>query len=460
MEKESVVYPAIDGLRGERLLARFKRAISSAFFASVLVQAVEVHAETYYVASTGNNSNTCLAAQTESTPKLTLSAGVGCLASGDTLIIKAGTYTAQEITNPPAGTEGAYTVIMGDPSGARPVLLPNRAISQRGFYCSNGSNCHHIEVRHLEVRDSNKDVQLYGSETVGYAHHIRVIDNYFYGGGVGILISSSLTGAVGGDHLIQGNTFERKGRLVPAYIPGINSIYNTGSRSIIEGNTFIHCQIGVGLWSSTSGTGSSAVWLQDVIIRNNVFRDMALPLQDTWQQGQGTPVGIHISVPGGGHRIYNNLFYRSGEQDPTRATKFHGVLIQSLSTAISIPVHVYNNTFYNFIASGTTAVTVVAAKCSTSMCFIRNNIAHQTGGFVNGTQSNNLTTDPSFTNPAEGDFTIRNGSAAIDRGVTLAEVPKDFAGVRRPQGAGYDIGAYEAGDGSNPLPPTNVSIQR
>ena len=40
----------------------------------------------------------------------------------------------------------------------------------------------------------------------------------------------------------------------------------------------------------------------------------------------------------------------------------------------------------------------------------------------------------------------------------LDHVSTDFAGTRRPVGAGYDIGAYEAGDGSNPLAPQNLAV--
>ena len=54
---------------------------------------VIAHGSTYYVAKTGQDGNTCAQAQSRSTPKLTIKAGLACLAGGDTLIIKAGTYT-------------------------------------------------------------------------------------------------------------------------------------------------------------------------------------------------------------------------------------------------------------------------------------------------------------------------------------------------------------------------------
>jgi len=53
-----------------------------------------------------------------------------------------------------------------------------------------------------------------------------------------------------------------------------------------------------------------------------------------------------------------------------------------------------------------------------------------------------------FTNLANGDFTLKEGSAAIDSGAENNAPNVDYAGSVRPQGAGYDIGAYEYGSSS------------
>lgn len=49
-----------------------------------------------------------------------------------------------------------------------------------------------------------------------------------------------------------------------------------------------------------------------------------------------------------------------------------------------------------------------------------------------------------FVNAAGGNYSLVAGSPAIDAGVAIPEVTVDRAGTRRPQGAGYDVGAYEA----------------
>jgi hypothetical protein len=93
---------------------------------------------------------------------------------------------------------------------------------------------------------------------------------------------------------------------------------------------------------------------------------------------------------------------------------------------------------------------------------VQNNIA--TGGIENlgsNTLSNNLQSDPGFVNAAGGNFRIATaGSPAIDTGVGLSAVTTDFDKRPRPQGARFDIGAYEY-TGSAPRPlsaPTNLRI--
>jgi parallel beta-helix repeat protein len=98
---------------------------------------------------------------------------------------------------------------------------------------------------------------------------------------------------------------------------------------------------------------------------------------------------------------------------------------------------VYNNTLYG----NSVGITVKGGVT------VRNNIVYGNGKDIehsgNSVVSENLTTDPKFVNPEAMNFRLRPGSPAIDKGAAIAEVPKDLDGVSRPQGAGYDIGAFE-----------------
>jgi hypothetical protein len=52
-------------------------------------------------------------------------------------------------------------------------------------------------------------------------------------------------------------------------------------------------------------------------------------------------------------------------------------------------------------------------------------------------------TDPEFVDSASGNFYLADSSPAINSGKTVAWLTVDYAGTARPQGAKYDIGAYE-----------------
>ncbi len=102
---------------------------------------------------------------------------------------------------------------------------------------------------------------------------------------------------------------------------------------------------------------------------------------------------------------------------------------------------------------------------------VANNISYPqkihlaTGGTGGVTAANNLVADPSsletsarvvlskniFGMPGftrgigfmAQDYTLATGSPAIDKGRTIAVIKTDYAGTNRPQGAAYDIGAFE-----------------
>ena len=48
-----------------------------------------------------------------------------------------------------------------------------------------------------------------------------------------------------------------------------------------------------------------------------------------------------------------------------------------------------------------------------------------------------------FVNAAAHDYRLAPGSLAINAGVSISSVSQDRIGVRRPQGAYWDVGAYE-----------------
>jgi hypothetical protein len=64
-------------------------------------------------------------------------------------------------------------------------------------------------------------------------------------------------------------------------------------------------------------------------------------------------------------------------------------------------------------------------------------------GIGTGATGNIFATNPFFTDAANGDFTLQAGSSCIDVGTATGAPTTDIAGMTRPQGGGFDIGAYE-----------------
>lgn len=64
-------------------------------------------------------------------------------------------------------------------------------------------------------------------------------------------------------------------------------------------------------------------------------------------------------------------------------------------------------------------------------------------GFVTST-INGISADPLFKNPSNNDFHLLAGSPCINTGKTIDSVKTDYDSVSRPQGAAYDIGAFES----------------
>ncbi len=55
----------------------------------------------------------------------------------------------------------------------------------------------------------------------------------------------------------------------------------------------------------------------------------------------------------------------------------------------------------------------------------------------------NIEDDPLFVDPANGDYSLQASSPCIDKGTDVEAPGMDILGVARPQGLGFDMGAYE-----------------
>jgi hypothetical protein len=129
--------------------------------------------------------------------------------------------------------------------------------------------------------------------------------------------------------------------------------------------------------------------------------------------------------------IVNNTFYRNGND--------WGGGISIDSPAISNVVVRNNIVSKNLSFQMIVDPTVPAGECSVDHNLIDGYRGYE--GEIYGTDY--VEGNPLFAEPAKGNFHLLQGSRAIDSGSPREAPEKDYEGVNRPQGEGYDIGAFE-----------------
>jgi parallel beta-helix repeat protein len=405
------------------------------FFALVFfVETITVQAATYYVATTGNDGNSCATAQNINTPKKTIRSGLNCPVAGDTLYIRAGTYPEaidSNVDKIPAGTSwGAPVTIAGYPGEA--VTLNPRG--------SAVFNLVHLYIQylvfdnlHLDGTNLNRDTNSTNVVSIGWSqvfvNRIKIqnteVKNSPWNG---------LLVAAGTDiHLINLDVHDNGWWTQQiGYGAGANGAYLTFSNSEVVGGRY-HKNLAFGIRVFDSNTTGNA--------HDNVVKNTAVFANGTAKGGGGIVLGDSNNT------AYNNLIYGN----------FYWAFMVIPKSSLTTNTHVYNNTLYNNPYG-------IWVQGSTTNTKVINNILYQSGVVGdNGTGttiSTNIVGNPAFNNAAGNDFRLQSGSVAIDSGITITSVTTDHVGTSRPKFAAYDIGAYEAtGTLSAPTPPRNLTVR-
>lgn len=379
------------------------------------------HAALYYVATTGNDSNP--GSQTQ--PFRTIRKGVSALSTGDTLEIKAGTYpeTIHMTGGSPAGTSWANPATIKAAAGETVTIRPNRAGEWQVMnFGSSGVQYVILDGIIIDAIQTKQGISVNAG-----AHHIRIQNvEIMNATEQGILLDAEWAGSSDNNEVLNSNIHHN------GTDPGQNhGIYIGTKNNLIDGNDF-HDNAGYGI-QIYNGHGLKA--------DNNVIRSNRVH-----GNGQGAGGGIVLSS-GQGNTAYNNIVWNNQ----------HGISVAYNNVTDTT---VYHNTVYGHnLGKG------IRLRPSSTNNTVINNIVYSNETNIldetsNSTVSNNLTTDPSFTNASAQDFTLQEGSPAIDAGTTIAAVTLDITGTPRPQGNSYDIGAYEYKTGpiSQPEAVSNLRI--
>lgn len=382
-----------------------------------LLLVAQAEATTFYVSLTtnsppGNDANTCTQAQSTSTPKATFASAVTCLTPGDTLQIRAGTYTEKLVSGSggiPGGTSWAVPVTLSAYPGETVTIASNEAT----WPCLYTSGTKSYIIFSGLVFDG---VNLDSSQSVIFiddtSHHIRIQDSEVKRGPTnGIYIAYAPYNIEILRNVVHDNGTTNLG----------HGIYVQGDTNTIDGNEFYsNAKFGVQVYGDAGSPDNN-------IVRNNKVHNNSVAA-GAW--------GEIVLSSGNANLAYNNLVYGSPDGN--------GIIVGFNTTTNT---EVYNNTVYNNALTGIRIDPTAPVPTGT---IVKNNIFYQNGtnyeNYGTGTvENNNLRdgTNPQFVDAAGGNFRLRYDSPALDYGVTLAGVPTDYLSTARPQGGAYDAGAYE-----------------
>jgi Protein of unknown function (DUF1565). len=361
------------------------------------------HAATYYVTKSGSDWNSCTQAKTEVTARLTINAGVRCLASGDVLIVASGVYNEALNDVIPSGRSGYPTTIKAKTAGTVTVL-PLATPSKRAEVIKFVDDSY-ILIQGLIIDGVN--VSAVGIRFMGNSKYSSILSSTIRNAPLDAIFFQDLASTnntVGACKIYSiGTTTQHQG------------IYVRSNNNVIEDSEFYDIS-GYAIQAYSSSRSISGN-----IIRRNVIRDSP-------QYRGGILVGCDYPYTASNNKIYNNLIYRN----------LRGIELYNYGSGNKI----WNNTLYS---NGSYGITVASHQSSTE---IKNNIIYyHSAAIVNSggstVQASNVTTNPSFVDSSRSNFRLKTGSPAIDSGKPLTEFTNDLEKLLRPFGGTWDIGAYE-----------------
>ncbi len=352
----------------------------------------------YYVAPTGSDGDP----GTSREPFRTIQKAADTAAPGDTIVVRAGTYTggSRIVSLTQSGAPGHPITFLSERKWEA-VLDGQSGRSSEGWYFGPGVG--YITIQGFELRDLEAHgFDFYG----GGVHDILISRNHVHH--VGRTCTDTRNGRTGASVgagafriVFDGNIWHHIGRFAPGeqgcsprtryYQNHDHGIYVADANQIvIKNNVFYAFGRGWAIhrFSSTKATS------RGLSILNNTFAG-----QNSYREGH-----IILATPTEGLRIENNIF-----QEPNTAA----LLFEDLRfTGAKVR--------YNLIGG---AVTKVGRPRGVAFSRNREN------------------TDPRLVDAT--DFRLRYDSPAVDAGMALTEVAHDADGIARPRGGGYDLGAYE-----------------
>ena len=421
----------------------------------------------YYVSTTGSDSNP----GTESLPWRTIQKAADTLSAGETVYIKAGTYS-ERIIPKNSGTPGNYITYQAYPEDI--VVIDGDGVQMGWNHIGmvEINNKSYIKFSGFKIEDSKGDAIL-----VWHSDHIIVERNYIYRScSRGIIVEYCNNIIVDGNEVELGHSwvgpswpngysgtgedisiiatdvFEVKNNEVHhGYKEGIDIQASSSNGSVHHNNVHHQGKVisGVGIYVDGGyylNYGYPGTPTININIYQNIVHDI---------YGPGLSIGTEMGGGVVGGWIENIIF-----DNNISYNNVNGMATLEVPGTRKLNIWFINNTSFNNSNSG-----FMCLDSQFENLILRNNILSGNGAQIsnsynqylgNFTADHNLingytqmygtdyvTGDPKFVDIASNDFHIQSGSPAIDKGSDQYAPGVDYDGAIRPQGLGFDIGAYE-----------------
>ena len=338
----------------------------------------------YYVSPSGLDTN----AGTRASPFKTITKAASVATAGDTVHVAPGTY-AEDITITTSGTASSRIRFVSDTKwGAK--IIPSTAAHDDIVWKVNGD---YVDIEGFDISASGH--QEIASLIFIYGSFDHVMNNHAHD----MPVTSAHDCAPGGAILTQGDPGKQDTEIIG------NFVHNIGSGAC----WFNHC-----IYTQMPG---------DVIANNLIYNCSAF--------------GIHRYHTTSNSTVINNTIFKCGA---------YGMVFGTDHPDVSDYNTVANNIIYNNSMGGIWETLYNGTHNLYTNNLVYNNNGNDWALGVTPNHPNTIAADPQFVNynPFDtGDYHLKSTSPAIDKGTSSNAPATDLDGTARPQGAGYDIGAYE-----------------